>query len=1042
MQGSLNQLLRKLDFISDEGLEKNGLYFYEQPETWKNKFSVKVEEVLKKIKPSAFFINSSEYYFSENSFVLFFEVESRDNQTIQKIHKDCWNFGKTPVVFIILPDELQILNGFSFDSKDGYLNVLANQNKKDDFNFWELISGKTWNNYSKNINNTKNKVDNTLLKNIYDARELLKNINIEGKGYIKSELANSLIGRLIFTRYLIDREVEITFNDTKFDIFAFENMLESRNVEKLYDWFRFIDNKFFDDAKERFFPVQNLKLSEEIINADCVSILYNLFKGNEVRNGQKLLDFKEFKYYDFQIIPVEFISNIYEFFMGESQSENKAFYTPLFLAEYIVKQTVTKYFEENRNEFNCRVIDPSCGSGIFLVETLRQIITRFQAINKPNGVELKKHLNNLVIDNIFGVDKDPAAVNVAIFSIYITLLDFQHPRDIANFKFPNLRDNFFEGDFFDDGFITSWYLFKNKVTETNFDFVLGNPPWGDVSKYQKKYLKYCENRAKDEGIKDKLISNDEIAQAFLLRLSDLFRQNSKEIKAAFIVTSKILYNLQADKFRAYFLEKFEIEQILELSSVRDKVFKKDGPNINELKKTTTGPACIIFYKFTGNPLNSENIVKHISLKPNKYFDLFRAFVIEKYDYKEVMQGYFKEYDWLWKLLVYGNLLDFQFIKRLKSTQFKKSIQFVIEENSLIHGQGIQVGGKKRTEDEYFIGWKFLDTSKEKRMLKRFFVDFTGFKLWDEPLLYRSKKNNRNLFEPPFVLFKSGLTNNFESISAYSEEKCVFTHSVTSISGRFEKIGILKNLVGIFNSKLYAYNSLNIGSTVGIFIEQLQNEEKFNFPAIIDERISNYVDRIQDYYKSQTFIEHEVCPLEKELDTLLYQLYRLNSTEKSLLDYAFKVSIPLWKGEQEPYRNLNLQKDKIFLEKYVNVFVKHFSTIYEPEEGNYFNAEIYYSQDVIAVNFVISQSEPNEIIEWKEKIENQEKILRHFIGMGFEEQASNLYIQKDIKGFNDSSFYIIKPNEYKVWHEAIAYLDLNEFIENIFKQTEEFELVEV
>ncbi len=53
MQGSLNQLLRKLDFISDEGLEKNGLYFYEQPETWRNKFFVKVEEVFKKIRPSA-----------------------------------------------------------------------------------------------------------------------------------------------------------------------------------------------------------------------------------------------------------------------------------------------------------------------------------------------------------------------------------------------------------------------------------------------------------------------------------------------------------------------------------------------------------------------------------------------------------------------------------------------------------------------------------------------------------------------------------------------------------------------------------------------------------------------------------------------------------------------------------------------------------------------------------------------------------------------------------------------------------------------------
>ncbi len=1038
MQGSLNQLLRKLDFISDEGLEKNGLYFYKQPETWKNKFSVKVEEVLKKIKPSAFFINSSEYYFSENSFVLFFEVESRDNQTIRKIHKDCWNFGKTPVVFISLPDELQILNGFSFDSKKGLLNELANQNKKDDFNFWELISGKTWNNYNKNINNTKNKVDNTLLKNIYDARELLKNLNIEGDEYIKSELANSLIGRLIFTRYLIDREVEITFNDTKFDIIAFENMLESRNVENLYDWFRFIDNKFFDDAKERFFPVQKLKLSEEVINSDCVGILYDLFKGNEVKNGQKLLDFKEFKYYDFQIIPVEFISNIYEFFMGESQSENKAFYTPLFLAEYIVKQTVTKYFEKNRNEFNCRVIDPSCGSGIFLVETLRQIITRFQAINKPNGVELKKHLNNLVIDNIFGVDKDPAAVNVAIFSIYITLLDFQDPKDIANFKFPNLRDNFFEGDFFDDEFITSWYLFKKKVTETNFDFVLGNPPWGDVSKYQKKYLKYCENRAKDEGIKDKLISNDEIAQAFLLRLSDLFRQNSKEIKAAFIVTSKILYNLQADKFRTYFLEKFEIEQVLELSSIRDKVFKKDGPNIKELKKTTTGPACIIFYKFTGKPANPENIVKHISLKPNKYFDLFRAFVIEKYDYKEVMQGYFKEYHWLWKVLVYGNLLDFHFTKRLKNSRFQ-TIQEVIDFNSMIRGRGIKIGGDEKNDVSEFKDRKFLDTKK--KLLKRYYTDSKNADTWQIDVADRDRKDKR-LFSPPYVFVKKGIiSDSLQIVTAYSEEEWVFTDSITSIKGFEQHKNILKCFTGTLNSNLFVYYSMMVISSTGIEREQIHQKEILDFPTIIDERIANYVDRIQDYYKNQTFIDHEVCPLEKELDTLLYQLYRLNSTEKSLLDYAFKVSIPLWKGEQGPYRDLHLPQDKIFIEKYVNVFVKHFSTIYEAEDGNYFNAEIYYSQDVIAVNFVISQSEPNEIIEWKEKIENQEKILRHFIGMGFEEQASNLYIQKDIKGFNNSSFYVIKPNEYKVWHEAIAYLDLNEFIENIFKQTEEFELVE-
>ena len=39
---------------------------------------------------------------------------------------------------------------------------------------------------------------------------------------------------------------------------------------------------------------------------------------------------------------------------------------------------------------------------------------------------------------------------------------------------------------------------------------------------------------------------------------------------------------------------------------------------------------------------------------------------------------------------------------------------------------------------------------------------------------------------------------------------------------------------------------------------------------------------------------------------------------------------------------------------------------------------------------------------------------------------NLFIQKDIKGFEADGFYVVKPNEYKNWHEAIGYLDFYEF----------------
>ena len=55
-------------------------------------------------------------------------------------------------------------------------------------------------------------------------------------------------------------------------------------------------------------------------------------------------------------------------------------------------------------------------------------------------------------------------------------------------------------------------------------------------------------------------------------------------------------------------------------------------------------------------------------------------------------------------------------------------------------------------------------------------------------------------------------------------------------------------------------------------------------------------------------------------------------------------------------------------------------------------------------------------------------LFQLIKFGEEKITDVFYKQRDIRGFNDSSFYIIKLNQYKNWHPAIAHGDLTEFIE--------------
>ncbi len=41
-------------------------------------------------------------------------------------------------------------------------------------------------------------------------------------------------------------------------------------------------------------------------------------------------------------------------------------------------------------------------------------------------------------------------------------------------------------------------------------------------------------------------------------------------------------------------------------------------------------------------------------------------------------------------------------------------------------------------------------------------------------------------------------------------------------------------------------------------------------------------------------------------------------------------------------------------------------------------------------------------------------------------TDQLFVQKDIRGFEKDFFYVFKPNEKRLWHKAISHLDVNEF----------------
>lgn len=968
---NIDQLIIRLNLSTGQGL-----YYFHQSEWQNNGFSYRIKKAIEAIKPYAF------YSINNEPFILFFGNDTRD---IQKIHNQAWNF-QAPVVIIDNGSEWQIFNGFSLAKNKIFLEKLTDKENIDDFSFWNLHSGRTWEKYSEAFK--KKRLDAYLLENISAAIELLR------AERLTREEANSVIGRLIFTRYLIDRDVELDQEIIKKGKER-ESFLELiLSPRKLYSFFTYLKNQFHG----HLFPVT--KQEREKFNIKHSKILYNLFSGNDLRTGQISL----FDRYDFNIIPIELISNIYERFVGKEERESaQAFYTPSFLVDFILKETVEEFLKEKPS---CKVLDPSCGSGIFLVETLRKIIEK--NLSKQKTISDEK-LKTLLTSNIFGIDRDINAINVAIFSLYLTLLDYKQPKEIANFELPLLKEtNFFEVNFFNS-------KLKEKIGNTTFDFIIGNPPWKSVSD-DSEHIAFV-NQHSD------IISDYQIAQSFIVNVKNFSAENTR---CAFVVTSKILYNLRARKFRKYFLENHQIFSVLELSSVRELIFKG-----------AIGPSAIVFFQFSDKKEdNLNNVVHHISLKPNRHFELFKNIVIQKFDYKKILQKYFYDNDWAWKVFVYGNVLDFFFIKRLKEGY--DSINNIISKHNLSAAQGLQIGGGDENDARHLIGLPFIDTSRKQKRLRRFYIDLRHAAKWTLKKIHRPREPE--VYQPPALLIKKGLTNNFELVSAINEQACAFTDSITAIRGTERQKTVLRSLEGCVNSRLFPYFTLMTGTSAGIEREQAHNEdEKFHFPVVVSADIASRAKELESLIKSyeeaplnNDFLRASIDDKEEEFNKELFRLYDFSPHEQELISYANEISIPIYRHKTHPFQPI---QNISTIKPYAQVFHKYFSKRYN-KPGENFKIDIFFEPYFLAMHFKIIDEKPRNPITHETLAGNQNffQIMNRLFSTP-QKITNELFMQKDIKGFEKDSFYVIKPNERKNWHPAVAHLDLMEFVEAILKKTE-------
>lgn len=378
-------------------------------------------------------------------------------------------------------------------------------------------------------------VDDEFLKEIEGWRdELARNVALRNPAISLEDLNAAVlltIDRIVFLRMAEDRGIEpyeqlLTLSERP-DIYARFMSDLCRRADRKYNsgLFHFQKESGVPDAPDRITP--NLAIDDKAFKPILQS-LYFAFGSP----------------YHFGVMPVEILGTVYERFLGkvirltaghQAKIEEKpevrkaggVYYTPSYIVDYIVNNTVGKKIEERspqqlageKDSVAFRVLDMACGSGSFLLGAYRCLLDhclKWYTENKPDShkqavwkdlrrggwrltIEEKKRI---LITHIFGVDIDPQAVEVSKLSLLLRVLegetDQSFGRQMQLFEdraLPNLSDNLKCGnsligpDYFTGRLDIDpeelkrvnpfdWKLaFPEAMQAGGFDCVIGNPPY-------------------------------------------------------------------------------------------------------------------------------------------------------------------------------------------------------------------------------------------------------------------------------------------------------------------------------------------------------------------------------------------------------------------------------------------------------------------------------------------------------------------------------------------------------------------------------------
>jgi len=950
-------------------------------------------------------------FIENNPVVVFAHCDESD---YKKVFNKIWCLSRPRLLFIESAGELSVIDlaqaPLDHDKDRHTLKILEKTNKHleelQKFNYENIESGKIF--ADERFGDLSKRADYALINDL----RVVKTELIHSK--LSYSSVHKLIARSIFIRYLEDREI-LTYEYYKKvaeKSKSWQKLLDTNTSEELFDfsdthslslYSRVLKSKTFtyalfeqlmNDFNGDMFP--DIITEKKEVNDNHLEKLRDLLYGNT--GIQKKLFFYS---YQFNIIPLSLISAICEeFYHNEPISEKTrktkakqsgAFYTPPVLAEFVLSKVLTADVLKKTP----RILDPACGSGIFLVEAFRRIV-RYNIIN---GNELGfNDLKDILKKQIAGIEINIEAARITAFSLNLALLNYLEPPSIIEQinkknRLPNLIDFGENIDYQHFNIIKNDNAFN--LDDSNlgkFDVIVGNPPWGEVSgKNQEVMLRWCEN-------KNYPIADKESSQAFLYIASDFLKSGGH---CAMLVSSGVLLNFRAEIFRRCLFSRICLKEVYNFIHIRHYFFNN-----------AISPFLLIHYIKQNQ---NSDAVDYWSAKQIRISSKTHAIIFTKYDRALLIHQNLID-NKTWKMNWFGRHADIRFLSAFD--HLKKFSSFVNLDKA---GKGyIHLPGKKKNPK----------ISKLKSVDLNTFDRYNNLSLIDSPKGFH-RFGIVDVYYGPRLLVKRGISQKGEEkgviICRYEKRDFCFSNAIHGIKLLNTKEDNYLIFLGILLSSFARYYFFNTTAGWGCWHDEVRLEaELFQFPIpnnISGKKAEKVISIVKELRKLKNKSFNECKKMEEKLDKAVFDMYEFTDQQCNLIYDCCKVTIPFF---YDPYNSLGNERvvangNTKWIADYAKCFAEYWQSYLNNDEALRAELCVALSDNVIAIEFFIADIDDDWDLSPKDKLWQTiltqiEKKLTTPLG------TSKILLEGIVQIVTDKSFIIIKRNEKRFWTKSLAYED--------------------